>query len=79
MLTGLLDRISKTLQLPVAPSAPPVFAESFDPATYTRENARQIFPKPARIELFHGGLRRRLSNAHRVGTGREWCNLDHFR
>jgi hypothetical protein len=54
MLTGLLDRISKTLQLPVASSTPPVFAESFDPDTYTRENARQIFPNLPALNCFMG-------------------------
>ena len=54
MLTGLLDRISKTLQLPVHPTTPPAFAVSFDPDTYTRENARQIFPTLPALNCFMG-------------------------
>jgi len=54
MLTGLLDRITKTLQLPAAHVAPPAFAESFDPDTYNREDARQVFSTLPALNSFMG-------------------------
>jgi len=54
MLTGLLDRISRTLQTPGLYPTPPAMVERYDPETYTLEEARQGFATLPEMNCFLG-------------------------